>query len=360
MRKSIYVLHERSTKEHFIALESYALLNNVEIKYREFLILRCFAKSILRLEYKLFFQQLKNVQFFITALFSKKKTIIIGIAPLDFHLLILIFFLKKHELFYFTSWCDWSGNSFPKNFSFDSTRLKKTWSNFLKNHIKGAFCVTEASAKSLQKNFDLSCPVAVVSHSINNSITPIKRINSQSGSKKLNLIYVGRLVENKGIKELLSLNKNLDKELFSLKIVGDGPLKNIVQEASRAYSNIDYVGYVKSKRKLFNLYCQSDIQLLFSKKTLDNTWEELFGIVIIEAMYCGVPTIATSHVGPKSIIDHGVNGFLVDEKNIIEETKKILEEKLFMNKEFIDETQLKAKKYYKTHLVKKWGEILDA
>ena len=115
------------------------------------------------------------------------------------------------------------------------------------------------------------------------------------------MIYVGRLVENKGIKELLSLNKNLDKELFSLKIVGDGPLKNIVQEASRAYSNIDYVGYVKSKRKLFNLYCQSDIQLLFSKKTLDNTWEELFGIVIIEAMYCGVPTIATSHVGPKSI-----------------------------------------------------------
>ena len=97
MRKSIYVLHERSTKEHFIALESYALLNNLEIKYREFLILRFFAKSILRLDHKLFFQQLKNVQFFIMALFTKKRTIIIGIAPLDFHLLILIFFLKIHN-----------------------------------------------------------------------------------------------------------------------------------------------------------------------------------------------------------------------------------------------------------------------
>ena len=78
MRKSIYVLHERSSKEHFIALESYALSNNLEIKYREFLILSCFVKSILRLDNMLFFQQLKNIHFFIMALFSKKKTIIIG------------------------------------------------------------------------------------------------------------------------------------------------------------------------------------------------------------------------------------------------------------------------------------------
>ena len=59
--------------------------------------------------------------------------------------------------------------------------------------------------------------------------------------------------------------------------------------------------YIKDKKELFNLYSQSDVQLLFSKKSRINKWEELFGMVIIEAIYCGVVTIATKHVGSKSI-----------------------------------------------------------
>ena len=102
---------------------------------------------------------------------------------------------------------------------------------------------------------------------------------------------------------------------------------------------------------------QSDVQLLFSKK--ENNWEELFGMVIIEAMYCGVPTVSTSHVGPKSIIEHGVNGFLIDENNIINETIKILNDRPFKNQKIIEKTQTKAQQFYKDNLSKKWGEILD-
>ena len=95
MEKTIYVLHERSTKEHFTALEHYTSNNNIKIEYREFLILRYLAKSILKLDIKLFVQQVKNILFFVSTILYKKKNIIIGIAPLDFYLPILIFFFKK-------------------------------------------------------------------------------------------------------------------------------------------------------------------------------------------------------------------------------------------------------------------------
>ena len=78
---------------------------------------------------------------------------------------------------------------------------------------------------------------------------------------------MGRLIENKGVRELLTLIKGLDKELFSLTVVGEGPLRKSVEEATRIFSNIEYLGYVNSKRELFDLFCKSDVQLLFSKKT---------------------------------------------------------------------------------------------
>lgn len=359
MSKSIYILHERSTKAHFIALENYAIENNIKIKYREFLILRYFVKSIWKLDTKLFVQQIKNILFFISMIFSKKKNIIIGIAPLDFYLPLLIFFLRKHNLFYFTSWGDWSGNFFPKKRFSNLNILKKSWSSFLKKDIKGVFAVTESSASSLKQNFDLTCPVAVVGHSIDNSIQIKRSIITKRDSNKINLIYVGRLVENKGVKELLLLMKNLDKKKYSLKIIGDGPLRSHIIQASYKASNIEYLGYISSKQKLFNLYLESDVQLLFSKKTKEDNWEELFGMVIIEAMYCGIATISTSHVGPRSIIEHEIDGFLIDENNIIEETVKILNNELFKKQKIIEKIQTKAEEFYKNNLSKKWEELLN-
>jgi glycosyltransferase involved in cell wall biosynthesis len=41
-------------------------------------------------------------------------------------------------------------------------------------------------------------------------------------------------------------------------------------------------------------------------------WPEPFGLVMIEAMACGTPVIAYGHGSVPEIIDHGVNGFIVD------------------------------------------------
>lgn len=39
---------------------------------------------------------------------------------------------------------------------------------------------------------------------------------------------------------------------------------------------------------------------------------EAFGLTVVEAMTCGLPTFATCHGGPAEIIEHGVSGFHID------------------------------------------------
>jgi glycosyltransferase involved in cell wall biosynthesis len=350
----------RSTKEHFIALETYAKENDVKIKYREFLIARHLAKSIVRFDFLLFVKQIKNIVFFISLIFSRKKNIVLGMVPLDFHLPLLKLFFKGHYIFFITSWGDWSGKQFPKNKYSKTLSLKKSWRSFLEYDIKGIFCITKSALDNLRENYNITAPAVVVGHAIDNSIQLEKNLDINKITNNIQLIYVGRLVETKGINELIELMQKLDAKKYTLKIIGDVPLKKEVEVASDTFSNIQYLGYVKDKKELFNLYSQSDVQLLFSKKSKINKWEELFGMVIIEAMYCGLVTIATKHVGPKSIIENGVDGFLVNENNMIEETIKILEETSLNDHKMKLNAKNKAKEFYKKNLSKKWAKILDA
>lgn len=39
---------------------------------------------------------------------------------------------------------------------------------------------------------------------------------------------------------------------------------------------------------------------------------EGFGLTVVEAMACGLPTFATSHGGPAEIIEHGISGYQID------------------------------------------------
>jgi sucrose synthase len=45
---------------------------------------------------------------------------------------------------------------------------------------------------------------------------------------------------------------------------------------------------------------------------LQPAFYEAFGLTVVEAMTCGLPTFATCHGGPAEIIENGVSGFHVD------------------------------------------------
>lgn len=356
MSKDIYILHERETRSHFIALEVYAKKANRLIKYREFSITRALLRGVLYLSIKVFIKQIINIASLCTFLFTKNKTIILGIAPFDWRLYFLKWILKKHDVFYFTSWVDWSGEFFPKKKFSDNPQLKNAWKVFLENEVSGIFSVSKTGLKSLQKHYDIHGSCSVVNHSFNDKIK--KNYDKQVKNKKLKLIYVGRLIKSKGIEELLDLVVNLNPQLYELTIIGDGELKSLVSTFSMQYSNIRYEGFIDSQNQLFNLYRQHDVQILFSRKT--ELWEELFGMVIIEAMANGVVTISTNHAGPSEIIENKVNGFVIpDDENIVATTKNILVNGLDDLQTMKKNAIIESKKYESKEVATKWKCLLD-
>lgn len=111
--------------------------------------------------------------------------------------------------------------------------------------------------------------------------------------------YVGRVSKEKNIEDFLNLPLPGSKI-----VIGDGPLRASLQ---KLYPNVIFTGYARGN-ELASLYCSLDA-LIFPSKS------DTFGLVIIEALSCGVPVIAYNVQGPKDIIEHGYNGYLANDFN---------------------------------------------
>jgi len=100
--------------------------------------------------------------------------------------------------------------------------------------------------------------------------------------------YVGRLVEEKGVRVLIEAVRGLPGT--HLLIVGSGPLRQEIESAARegGIRLVDAVPHEQIARYLNTL----DALVLPSLTT--PTWKEQFGHVLIEAMACGVPVIGSS------------------------------------------------------------------
>ncbi len=132
----------------------------------------------------------------------------------------------------------------------------------------------------------------------------------KTDNKNFTLLFVGRLIEEKGITILLDASSKFDKKV-RLSIIGTGPLEQEVEKISRKQKNISYLGK-KSQKELPFFYSQSDMLIVPS------VHEEGFGRVILEALWCGVPVLGSRRGAIPEAIDESV-GKLIDisEENII-------------------------------------------
>lgn len=339
MQNSIFILHEYGEKSHYLALEYLAKEHNINIHYYEFACIKNLVKSISKKDFTLLKKQLRNCKFLLSLLFRKDKTIVIGIAPFDYRLIFLKFFLSKHKIYYHTSWPYWDEVNFPKK-KFVNNLVIKFWKNFLQN-IKYIFSVTSFGKQNLQKYIHKN-NISVVYHSFDKRIFFDKNLN-----REIDYLYVGRLIYEKGIEELLEI---FSKRKETLLIAGDGELKKKVEIYASKFSNIIYIGK-KNKKDLSEIYNKSKFFILNSKKT--KSWEELFGMVLIESMACGCIPIAVNHIGPNEIVVNGKSGILFKEgnlKNILNEKKHFLIKK---------EDVIKRSKMFEIKNIKKrWKKIL--
>lgn len=114
------------------------------------------------------------------------------------------------------------------------------------------------------------------------------------GTDKPVFMYAGRVAVEKNIEEFLTLDLPGTKY-----VVGDGPAKNRLE---KAYPDTTFVGYQKGEQLAKHL-AAADV-FVFPSKT------DTFGVVMLEAMACGVPVAAYPVVGPAQVVQHGTTGIL--------------------------------------------------
>ena len=119
------------------------------------------------------------------------------------------------------------------------------------------------------------------------------------------LIHVSNFRKIKNLPDIIgAFMKVRDAMPAKLLLVGDGPERHRMMEIVKKSPYKEDVLFLGKQENITELFSISDLKLLLSEK-------ESFGLVLLEAMACGVPGIGTDTGGIPEVIDHGVNGYIV-------------------------------------------------
>lgn len=119
------------------------------------------------------------------------------------------------------------------------------------------------------------------------------------------IIHISNFRDVKNIPDIImsfnQIRKSVDAKLL---LVGEGPDKEKIEQMVAELQLEKDVIFTGKRGDLPELLAISDIMFHLSK-------QEAFGLVILEAQACGVPSVATAVGGMPEVIEDGVSGFLV-------------------------------------------------
>lgn len=165
-----------------------------------------------------------------------------------------------------------------------------------------------------------------IPHGVNTEI--FKPVDSNNLKKKLGLenydviLYVGRIAKGKGVDKLIKILNLIHQKNKKVKLViigGNAGYLQTVNKLIQKYNlskHVLYLGYI-SKENLPAYYSMADLVIYPSR-------QEIFGLVICEAMACGKAVIGSDIMGPSEIIINGETGYTSDFKDIEDLSKKAL------------------------------------
>lgn len=143
-----------------------------------------------------------------------------------------------------------------------------------------------------------------------------RQIRESFGQRKI-VLYFGRLVKRKGVDILIRAFARYlkDSKDAVLLVAGEGPEKDNLQKLCRELGVDDkvcFVGFVDETDKPA-YFLASDI---FVYPSITLGMPEIWGIAVSEAMSVGKPVIVTTALGcATDLVRHGVNGYVVPEKD---------------------------------------------
>ncbi len=169
--------------------------------------------------------------------------------------------------------------------------------------------------------------------------------------------------EYKGLNYLLRALKMVREEIpdIKLRVGGGGELIDSYREMAASLGlndNVEFLGFIPEEN-LVEFYNESNIFILPSISPT----QEGFGIVLLEALACGKPVIATNIVGIAGEIK-GVNAGIIvkirDEKSLAESIIRIMQDKELAGKMGINGRRLVEEKYSWMRIAKMMEEVYES
>ena len=242
---------------------------------------------------------------------------------------------------------EWYNNMIP------TQKQKQKIIKKLSNAVENAFTIISVSEQFTEFLHSYWAKANIItSHNSFNSYIftpPHEKDNLQEPQKKhVQLITVGSFCTRKNHILLLKAMNTLKKTYPNLRltIVGEGELKPEYQSfiSKNELENIVTIKDFMPHHELVREYYESDIFVLSSLK-------ETFGIVLVEAMACGVNVIGSQTDGASAIINDGINGLVYNNNDLDDLCKKIqfLLDNPHKRVEFKEQGFLKAKEYDNKH-----------
>jgi glycosyltransferase involved in cell wall biosynthesis len=135
--------------------------------------------------------------------------------------------------------------------------------------------------------------------------------------EKFNIVWVGRLVEQKGVDDLVRLIDKINpahQDRVIWNICGDGELKPQILACAARWPNVKFWGHI-ANQQIASIYQQSNLFVTTAK------WEG-YPYNVLESQALGLPVVAFDIAGCNDMIDNGVNGFVV--QNLDEFAGKVI------------------------------------
>ena len=135
---------------------------------------------------------------------------------------------------------------------------------------------------------------------------------------KTKILFVGRLIDGKGVSDLIKAVEKIKKLDWVLLIVGDGPQSENLKEEVKQLGIGDRVVFLgqMERQKLIGIMNIVDI-------VVNPSYTEGLPTVIVEAAKCARAIVATDVGGTREIIKDGKSGFLVPTKDVLTLSEKI-------------------------------------
>ena len=212
------------------------------------------------------------------------------------------------------------------------SRLSQRLSTIIFNHTDTILCLSNKSKEQLLTWGVRSNKIYLYRYWINlKNFTPAKHAPTQ-----FTVLYAGRLINKKGIPQLLTAATRLPKIKFIF--AGIGPSQSLVEKYSHQFPNINYLGPI-SNQNMPNIYHLSSIFCLPSQ------YPEGYGRVVMESVASGLPVLGSNLGSIGEAVDSTVSIlFSPTVKNIVSNINL-----LYKNKNTYYQLQKKCRPYALTH-----------